>query len=449
MSTSSAMPLFSTVTTTLNSFWKPVEKEQVDDAWVDFFYESTIPFHVVTEKLADINDSWKSTAIEKLVLDRDVAKKTREQRRAYKRGDGLFRTQSVIDDREDMDGDEWWRFYRVDTLELQHFAIQVLSQGYGSTKLEVELDGSVVYPGKSIAGGENGFVRQVHLPEPLTVDEELLMRIFYEQKIQEVCGAFKFPHKIQATAIIYFKRFYLRWSVMEHDPKHIMLTCIYTSCKVEEFHVSAEELGKGIQQDHQVILRNEMLVLQSLGFDLIVYSPYRSIDGFADDIEIFFQPKQDSLQKLKELREAAIFDVDKNMLTDAPLIFPPGQLALAALRRMSKEYMAFDFDRYLKRVCSRQKSTHTELEFIGILNDIDVVVVGRNPIAKDMRHVDRKLKHCRNSGLQDENKKREKKKHKSKRTSSDMQATTAFAYNDTTLVIVFAFVCEVLTMMQH
>lgn len=42
-----------------------------------------------------------------------------------------------------------------------------------------------------------GFVRQVHLPEPLTVDEELLMRIFYEQKIQEVCGAFKFPHKIQ------------------------------------------------------------------------------------------------------------------------------------------------------------------------------------------------------------------------------------------------------------
>lgn len=23
------------------------------------------------------------------------------------------------------------------------------------------------------------------------------MRVFYEQKIQEVCGAFRFPHKIQ------------------------------------------------------------------------------------------------------------------------------------------------------------------------------------------------------------------------------------------------------------
>lgn len=40
------------------------------------------------------------------------------------------------------------------------------------------------------------------------------------------------------------------------------LTCIYASCKVEENHVSAEELGKGIQQDHKMILNNEMLVLQ-------------------------------------------------------------------------------------------------------------------------------------------------------------------------------------------
>jgi len=98
--------------------------------------------------------------------------------------------------------------------------------------------------------------------KPLSYEEEQLTRVFYKQKIQEVCAAFKFPHKIQATAITYFKRFYLQWSVMEHHPKHIMLTCVYTSCKVEENHVSAEELGKGIQQDHQIILDNEMILLK-------------------------------------------------------------------------------------------------------------------------------------------------------------------------------------------
>jgi len=82
---------------------------------------------------------------------------------------------------------------------------------------------------------------------------------------------------------------------------------------VEENHVSAEELGKGIQQDHQIILNNEMILLkvchfhilffysiskqpeydikflvgfQTLDFDLIVYAPYRSIEGFIDDLEV-------------------------------------------------------------------------------------------------------------------------------------------------------------------
>lgn len=41
------------------------------------------------------------------------------------------------------------------------------------------------------------------------------------------------------------------------------LTCIYAACKIEENHVSAEELGKGIAQDHQMILNNEMIVLQA------------------------------------------------------------------------------------------------------------------------------------------------------------------------------------------
>jgi hypothetical protein len=40
-------------------------------------------------------------------------------------------------------------------------------------------------------------------------------------------------------------------------------TCIdYLSCKVEEFHISIEELGKVIQQDSQVVLKNEMIVFQ-------------------------------------------------------------------------------------------------------------------------------------------------------------------------------------------
>lgn len=36
----------------------------------------------------------------------------------------------------------------------------------------------------------------------------------------------------QAAAIMYMKRFYLRQSCLDHNPAHLMLTCIYLAGKV-------------------------------------------------------------------------------------------------------------------------------------------------------------------------------------------------------------------------
>ncbi|KAI5075524.1 hypothetical protein GOP47_0009600 [Adiantum capillus-veneris] len=292
---------------------------------------------------------------------------------------------------------------------------------YGATRVEVQADGSLAYPGAPIA--EDGPVGE-KLPEPLVVDEEILIQRFYEQKIQQVCAAFSFPHKIQATAILYFKRFFLNWSVMEHDPKQIMLTCIYISCKVEEFHVSAEEFGKGIQQDPQAVLKNELCLLQGLNFDLIVYGPYRSLEGFIFDMENFFHAKDEAfLEKLKDLKEAAIFVADKLMLTDAALQFPPGQLALAALQDANLEEKAVDFDRYLRSIADRQHEKLSYLELLECLNSVLEKVKSVRPVNEDdVKRIDRKLKYCRNPSLQDENKKRERKsKHKTKRSSQDAE----------------------------
>ncbi|KAM0901438.1 hypothetical protein ACQ4PT_019985 [Festuca glaucescens] len=236
---------------------------------------------------------------------------------------------------------ERWIFQPQDLIDkwtgVNRRSAETLAQ-YGTTRLKVDpVDGSISNPEPvpdHVVGSSS--------VKPLSCEEEQMMRRFYEQKIQEVCKAFKFPHKIQATAIIYFKRFYLQWSVMEHHPKHIMLTCVYSSCKVEENHVSAEELGKGINQDHQIILNNEMIVLKSLDFDLIVFAPYRSIEGFIDDMDV------DRLQILTQ---------------------------------------------------------------------------------EDMKHADRKLRHCL-----DEHKKKEKKpKHKSKRTAGDARHSNRVKWNEDNL----------------
>ncbi|XP_019262491.1 PREDICTED: cyclin-H1-1 isoform X2 [Nicotiana attenuata] len=265
---------------------------------------------------------------------------------------------------------------------------------YGATRMEVDIDGSFSYAEPQSDAKDSAEKR----PKPLKVEEEQLLRAFYEFKIQDVCDAFKFPRKIQATALIYFKRFYLQWSVMEHHPKNIMLTCIYAACKAEENHVSAEELGKGIEQDHHVILNNEMLVLQEFR-------------GANDD---------DQHETLKRMLEAAKMEADKIMRTEAPLLFPPGQLALAALRRANVVHDILDFERYLRSILSRQQSTQTISELTVSLNTIDSLIckLEAPPTSKDVKHIDRKLKSCLDPGSHDKSKKR---KHRSKESSTEVQ----------------------------
>ncbi|WZZ01327.1 hypothetical protein YC2023_073655 [Brassica napus] len=272
-------------------------------------------------------------------------------------------------------------------------AVQLLEK-CGTTQVEVDASGLLTYPTeKGDAGSGDQPDKKL---KPLSVDEERFMRVFYEAKVQEVCSAFEFPHKIQATALQYFKR----------------LTCVYAACKIEENHVSAEEIGKGIKQDHH-----------SLEFDLIVYAPYRAIEGFIGNMEEFLQARDDEIQKLEILLKAATGEADKVMLTDAPLLFPPGQLALAALRIANGVLGVVDFDRYLENIVSQPNSEHTTSELTRLLDDIESLVKKyKYPSEKDMKHINRKLKSCLgHSSSHDESKKREKRsKHKSHRSSSDI-----------------------------
>ncbi|KAL6554477.1 hypothetical protein OROMI_020150 [Orobanche minor] len=287
---------------------------------------------------------------------------------------------------------------------------------YGATRMEIDIDGSCTYvePQRDAKNSSDKHSR----PKALKTEEEQLLRAFYEFKLQDVCDAFRFPRKIQATALIYFKRFYLQWSVMEHHPKNIMLTCIYAACKAEENYISAEELGKGSEQDHQMILNNEMLVLQSLGIDLIVYAPYRALDGFISDMEELYDGKLGQSEIIKNLHESAKAEVDKIMRSDAPLLFPPGQLALAALRRASEVHKVIDFERYVESMLSRQHPAHNLSDLKTSLNAIDMLISKlETPTSEDLKHINRKLITCLDPNSHDKSK---KGKRRSKESSTRM-----------------------------
>ena len=89
---------------------------------------------------------------------------------------------------------------------------------------------------------------------PPTVVEEAKILKYYARQLLALCSSFQFPHKVHGTAILYFKRFYVHNSVIEHHPKGVMLTCIYLACKCEENYISMEQFARGASQNLKEIL---------------------------------------------------------------------------------------------------------------------------------------------------------------------------------------------------
>ncbi|CAI5480964.1 unnamed protein product [Closterium sp. Yama58-4] len=298
--------------------------------------------------------------------------------------------------------------------------------------------------------GADGAGGDAPRPKPLSEEEERVMCRYYEGKIQEVCAAFRFPYKIYSTSLQYFKRFFLMCSVMEHDPKSIMLTAIYIACKVDEVYVSAEEFGRGIGQDPQVVLGCEVLVLQTLKFDLICYGPYRAIDGFLLQLEQLLgepfasQPEDMKKQTIQALTHGAYAAVGSIFLTDAPLLFPPGQLALAAIKLANNASSAIpNFQSFLDSVVAASPPAkaapgkvvtgggagqgHVGAELLAAVKTVESMVKASGPLpaADVVKRIDRKLKYCRNPALMLHDRKERKERSKSKRAPHSVALTAA------------------------
>lgn len=56
----------------------------------------------------------------------------------------------------------------------------------------------------------------------LSAEEENLLVKLYLGKIPQLCGIFRFPEEVEATAMSYLKRFYLKNTVMDWHPKNVM-----------------------------------------------------------------------------------------------------------------------------------------------------------------------------------------------------------------------------------
>ena len=172
----------------------------------------------------------------------------------------------------------------------------------------------------------------------ITEDDYLKVLIFYSNIIQHIGEQYKVRQQVIATGIIYLKRFYARYPLKSIDPWLLCPTCLFLAAKVEEFstlnhqrvcNAAATTYKKYVHllngpTDYPYsikhILECEFYLLEIMDCCLIVYHPYRSLDMYTREFQID-----------QQLFEATWRIINDSLKTDAPLLYPPYEIALACL----------------------------------------------------------------------------------------------------------------------
>ncbi|KAG2483013.1 hypothetical protein HYH03_018093 [Edaphochlamys debaryana] len=229
-------------------------------------------------------------------------------------------------------------------------------------------------PGEPEAGSATKRQKE---PPPVDPAGELLTLKYYQQIIQEKCREMRLPVKVMSTAILYHKRFFLRHSSMEFDPGRVMITAIFMATKIEEHYTRAADIAAAFDVSEDLVVKQEVALLEGLNFDLVVHSPYRALQGLMQELKEAraasassppasaaaspsptpapasppaasapsptptpsgsLPPLDDGLAAAAEpliadACKASFGALDALVLSDAPLMHGPAQLAAAALR---------------------------------------------------------------------------------------------------------------------
>ena len=136
---------------------------------------------------------------------------------------------------------------------------------------------------------------------------------------------------ISATAL-FFHQFYLRESILDFDPRVVVVCCMNLAAKTEEYHsVSLPDLVNALPESavfKAEVPLIEMKLLAALDFNLVVEQPWLIILYW---VELFRIATGD--ESHAELFNKACNVMQAWQWTDAVLVFPFPQLATAAVLR--------------------------------------------------------------------------------------------------------------------
>lgn len=155
------------------------------------------------------------------------------------------------------------------------------------------------------------------------------IKLMYCRVISELASQSNLRQRVAATAVVYFKRFFLKRCIKDHDPRLIAPVALYLAAKVEEHTLLAKVIIANMSNlypgEHAYpyavshVYDYEFKLIDALDFDLIIYHPYRPMMQLC------------ASAKLTDLLATAWPILNDSYLTDVCLQFPPYLIAVACV----------------------------------------------------------------------------------------------------------------------
>lgn len=152
---------------------------------------------------------------------------------------------------------------------------------------------------------------------------------FFTREIQAIGKRLGLRQRAIGTAAVVFRRFYAKNNFVEFCPRLVAPTCLYVSTKAEECstQVPASRIASETKKHDNSwpysmnnLLECEFYILETVGFCLIVFHPYKPLLDFIKDC------KQE-----KTVMESAWNMINDTYCTDLSLLYPPYVIALACI----------------------------------------------------------------------------------------------------------------------
>ncbi|KAF9236634.1 cyclin-like protein [Melanogaster broomeanus] len=200
-----------------------------------------------------------------------------------------------------------------------------------------------------------------HIDDP---DFLTYLSVFFANAITKLGKKLNFRQRVIATAIVFFRRFYLKSSYCETDPFIVIAACCYVAGKAEESPVhiknivaearlffSKQPYGiKSFSSDNSKLAEMEFYLVADLECDLIVFHPYRTLMALCkkdssstviaeagevgagvDDGARYWGTGEGQLELPAEALQLAWSIINDTYRSDLCLLYPPHLLAITAL----------------------------------------------------------------------------------------------------------------------